>query len=190
MNPRSRTLAVVAGAAVLAGAAGIGVAAGGNGATSSISRPVQGGPGGPGRFDVTALAEELGVSESRLQAALEAAGPGAGGPGTAPDDGGTVPDDGGTTPDDGGATPDDGGTTPDDGGTTPDGGGATPDDGAAAPGEPPARSDLAATLADELGLSVDKVEAALEATMPSGRPGGGPPPGSDGDGTPDDTNLS
>ena len=32
MNPRSRTIAVVAGAAVLAGAAGIGVAAGGDSA--------------------------------------------------------------------------------------------------------------------------------------------------------------
>jgi hypothetical protein len=73
MNPRSRTLAVVLGAVALAGAAGIGVAAGGDssatGTTPSMSRP------GPGGFDLTALADELGVSESRLQEALEAARP-------------------------------------------------------------------------------------------------------------------
>ncbi len=88
MNPRSRTLAVVLGAVVLAGAAGIGVAATGgssaNGATpSTMGRP--GGPGGQGGFDLSALAEELGVSESRLQDALEAARPSAGGPGAGAD---------------------------------------------------------------------------------------------------------
>ena len=36
---------------------------------------------------------------------------------------------------------------------------------------------MAEALAEELGLSVDEVQAALEATMPSG---GGPPPGADG----------
>lgn len=89
MNPRSRTLAVVLGAVILAGAAGIGVAASGDsstaGATPTMNR--QGGPGG--RFDVSALAAELGVSESRLQAALEAARPaGGGGPPSA--DGATM----------------------------------------------------------------------------------------------------
>jgi hypothetical protein len=40
---------------------------------------------------------------------------------------------------------------------------------------------MAQALADELGLPVDEVEAALEATMPQGGPGGGgPPPGADG----------
>jgi hypothetical protein len=40
---------------------------------------------------------------------------------------------------------------------------------------------MAEALADELGLSVDKVEAALRATMPQGGPGGGgPQPGTDG----------
>ena len=83
MNPRSRTLAIVLGAAALAGAAGIGVAATGDSAASnaspSMSRP--GGPGGGGGFDLAALADELGVSESRLQEALEAARPSGGGPG-------------------------------------------------------------------------------------------------------------
>jgi hypothetical protein len=76
MNPRSRTLAVVVGAVVLAAAAGVGVAATGDssagGSTPSMNRP---GPGGPGGFDLTGLADELGVSESRLQAALDAARP-------------------------------------------------------------------------------------------------------------------
>jgi hypothetical protein len=89
MNRRSRTLAIVLGAVVLAGAAGIGVAASGDsstaGATPTMNR--QGGPGGG--FDLSALATELGVSESRLQAALEAARPaGGGGPPSA--DGATM----------------------------------------------------------------------------------------------------
>ena len=85
MNPRSRTLAIVLGAAALAGAAGIGVAVTGDSAASnaspSMGRP--GGPGGGGGFDLAALADELGVSESRLQEALEAARPSTGGPGPA-----------------------------------------------------------------------------------------------------------
>jgi hypothetical protein len=77
MNPRSRTLAVVVGAVILAGAAGIGVAATG-GSSSASATPSMSRPGGPG-FDLSALAKELGVSESRLQDALEAARPSAGG---------------------------------------------------------------------------------------------------------------
>jgi hypothetical protein len=34
---------------------------------------------------------------------------------------------------------------------------------------------MAEALAEELGLSVDEVEEALEATLPSGGPGGGRP---------------
>ena len=52
---------------------------------------------------------------------------------------------------------------------------------------------LAETLAEELDLSVDEVQAALEATMPAGGPGGGPPgadgatpPGADGTTPPGD----
>ena len=84
MNTRSRTLAVVVGAVILASAAGIGVATSGSssasGATPSMSGPGQR-PGGPRGFDLPALAEQLGVSESRLQDALEAARPSNGGPG-------------------------------------------------------------------------------------------------------------
>ena len=82
MNPR--TLAVIVGAVVLAGAAGIGVTAGSDSSTATPSTMGRPGPGGPGGgFDLTALADELGVSESRLQDALEAARPsgGGGGPG-------------------------------------------------------------------------------------------------------------
>ena len=105
MNPRSRTLAAVVGAVILAGAAGIGVAASGSssagGATSSMSRPGQG-QGGPRGFDLSALADELGVSESRLQEALEATMPSAGAGGMPPGaDGMTPPGDGTTPPSDG-----------------------------------------------------------------------------------------
>lgn len=58
MNPRSRTLAILLGAVVVAGAAGIGVAASGESAggttTPSMSRPT----GGPGGFDLSALADD------------------------------------------------------------------------------------------------------------------------------------
>jgi hypothetical protein len=131
MNPRIRTIAAVLGAVVLAGAAGIGVAAGGDsaggsGTASSMTRP---GPGGG--FDLSALAEDLGVSESKLQDAFEAVRTSAG---------------------------------------SQDGG-------------PPDRAQLAQALADELGLPVDEVEAALEATMPFGGRGG-PPADSSGSGVP------
>ena len=80
MNPR--TLAVIVGAVVLAGAAGIGVTAGGD--SSSAATPSTMGRPGQGGFDLSALADELGVSEARLQDALQAARPSGGaGPGAA-----------------------------------------------------------------------------------------------------------
>jgi len=77
MNPRYRKIAVVVGAAVLAGGAGIGVAAGGDSATTSGITPSMSQPGAPGGggFDLASLAEELGVSESRLQEAMQATRP-------------------------------------------------------------------------------------------------------------------
>ena len=85
MNPRSRKVAVFLGAAALAGAAGIGVAAGGDSAATGnqpeMSRPGPGGAGGgPGGFDLAALAEKLGVTESRLREAMASARPAAGRP--------------------------------------------------------------------------------------------------------------
>ena len=73
----NRKLAVFLSAAVLAGGAGIAVAAGGDSAAPGSS-PSMSRPGGPGGFDASALAEELGVSESRLQEAMAAARPSAG----------------------------------------------------------------------------------------------------------------
>lgn len=77
MNPRSRTLAILLGAVVLAGAAGIGVAASGDSAgagttPSSIGRP---GGGGPGGFDLSALADELGLSVDKVEAAPDGSSP-------------------------------------------------------------------------------------------------------------------
>jgi hypothetical protein len=81
MKPRLRRLAVFAGTAVLAAGAGIGVAATNNDSSSGgsssrsapgVSRPQQGAPGG---MDVSALADALGVSETRLQQAMRAARP-------------------------------------------------------------------------------------------------------------------
>ena len=79
MNPRYRKIAVFVGAAALAGGAAVGVAAGGDSATTTGSSPAMTRPGGPGGgFDLSALAEKLGVSKSRLQEALQAARPSAG----------------------------------------------------------------------------------------------------------------
>ena len=160
MNPRSRKVAVFVGAAALAGAAGIGVAAGGDStgpsAATSRSAPGPAGGGGPRGFDVSALAERLGVSEGRLQEALETIRPRADGSGAAPS--GPPPD----GADGSGATP---AEPPKD--SLPGGG----DGSGAMPGEPPRSaggSALAEALAEELGLPVDDVEAALEAEMPSG----------------------
>jgi hypothetical protein len=85
MTPKFRRIAVFVGAAALAGGAGVGVAAQNDssqaGAAPAITRPAQGGLGG--RPDLSALAAELGVSESRLRAAIEATRP-SGDPGSAP----------------------------------------------------------------------------------------------------------
>ena len=91
MTPKFRKIAVFVGAAALAGGAGIGVAARGDadsaGATPGMTRPAQGGPGatqdGPGAQPLSALAEALGVSETRLRAALEKLRP-SGAPGSTP----------------------------------------------------------------------------------------------------------
>jgi hypothetical protein len=72
----NRKIAVFASAAVLAGGAGIAVAANGDSAATTGSEPSMSRPGGPGgRFDLSALAEKLGVSESRLDEAMAAARP-------------------------------------------------------------------------------------------------------------------
>jgi hypothetical protein len=125
MNSKFRRVAVFVGAAALAGGAGIGVAAQGDsspaGSPPALTQPA---PGGQGGQRLSALAQALGVSESRLHAALEKARP-SGAPGSAP-------------------------------------------------GGPPSGSDMAETLASELGISVDKVRSAMEAVGPAG---GGPPGG-------------
>jgi hypothetical protein len=87
MNTRFRRVAVFVGSAAIATGAGIGVAAQGDSSSpdrSSSAPGVTRPQGGPGRsFDISALADELGVSEARLQTALENSRPttpGAGGP--------------------------------------------------------------------------------------------------------------
>jgi len=106
MSPAHRKIAVVVGAAVLAAGAGIGVAAGGDSAASGAQPatsqpgfrggdgPGGGGPGGGGPgggfgarggVDLSAAAEELGVSEDRLEQALDAAREDAAAAGTRPD---------------------------------------------------------------------------------------------------------
>ena len=84
MNPKFRRIAVFVGAAALAGGAGIGVAAQNDsdaaGSAPGMTRPAQGAAGGQ---RLSALASELGVSESRLRAAIEATRP-SGDPGSAP----------------------------------------------------------------------------------------------------------
>ena len=77
MTPRSRRIAVFVGTAVLAVGAGIGVAASSDSTPGSADEPGmsrQMGPGGGG-FDLSALADELGVSEARLQEAMQNARP-------------------------------------------------------------------------------------------------------------------
>jgi hypothetical protein len=73
MKARFRRVAVFAGAAALAGGVGIGVASPGGDPASSRAAAVARPAGGPGRMDVSALAERLGVSQARLEAALRAA---------------------------------------------------------------------------------------------------------------------
>lgn len=78
----TKTIAIAACAAVLAGAGGVALSQSGSdaAATPSTSAPTQmGQPGGgtttQGRPDLSALAEDLGVTESKLQAAMEAVRP-------------------------------------------------------------------------------------------------------------------
>jgi hypothetical protein len=81
MTPRYRKVVVFVGTAALAAGAGIGVAAQGDSTTANQSGPGMTRPGDPGGggFDLSALADELGVSETRLQEAMQAARPSAGG---------------------------------------------------------------------------------------------------------------
>jgi hypothetical protein len=71
MTPRSRKVAVFVGTAALAAGAGIGVAASGNSdaATTRSAPGMMRGGGGGG--DLSTLADELGVSETRLREAME-----------------------------------------------------------------------------------------------------------------------
>jgi hypothetical protein len=75
-----RKLAVFLGAAAMLGGAGCGSAASGDTQSSSAapSQSQSRRPGGPGAPDLSALASRLGVSEARLQQAMQAARPGAG----------------------------------------------------------------------------------------------------------------
>lgn len=98
MNPRFRKVAVFVGAAAVAGAVGVGVATQGGeasgGSRDGIARQVADGQGmpGPGAMDRSALANALGVTESRLEAALQSARPSPGsGAGGAPSDPGEDP---------------------------------------------------------------------------------------------------
>src|SRR5262245_10881443 len=82
MTARFRRVAVFVGTAALATGAGIGVAASQGDSTATSDRPSQtqpmgqggGGPAGGG-MDVSALADELGVSETELQQAMQQARP-------------------------------------------------------------------------------------------------------------------
>ena len=81
MTARFRRVAVFVGTAALATGAGVGVAAQGDSADRSsapeITQPQGpgGGGGAPGAVDVSALADSLGVSETRLQEAMRNARP-------------------------------------------------------------------------------------------------------------------
>ncbi len=80
MTPRFRRVAVFVGAAALATGAGIGVAAQGDSTASdrpSETRRMGPGGGAPagGGLDVSALADELGISETELQQAMQKARP-------------------------------------------------------------------------------------------------------------------
>ena len=78
MNPRFRRVAVFVGTAALAVGAGIGVASKGDATSSSTPNTTQQqqSPGGaPGGTDLSTLANALGVSEARLQEAMQKARP-------------------------------------------------------------------------------------------------------------------
>jgi hypothetical protein len=78
MDPRFRKVAVFVGAAALATGVGVGVASQGNETASSQAAPSQlagapGARGAPSGRDLGALAEELGVTTDKLEAAMAAA---------------------------------------------------------------------------------------------------------------------
>jgi len=80
MTARFRRVAVFVGAAALATGAGVGVAAQGDSTPSDRTSQTQqmgpgGGPPAGGGLDVSALADELGVTETELQQAMQNARP-------------------------------------------------------------------------------------------------------------------
>lgn len=169
----TRSAIAVAGVAFATAIAGCGSSSTGTANTASANGNQQGGPQGTtpgggrrggfgfgGNVDTAALAKTLGVSETKLKAAITAARPtGFGNRGGA----------GGTTPGQGGPPQ----------GTTPAGGrpqGTTPG------GRDPAqfqqqRTAMYAAIAKSLGLSTSKVQKAFEALQPTGGANGAPPQG-------------
>jgi hypothetical protein len=77
MNTRFRRVAVFVGTTAIAAAAGIGVATNGDATSTPTPNTIQQqGPGGaPGGSDLSALADALGVSETRLEEAMRKARP-------------------------------------------------------------------------------------------------------------------
>jgi hypothetical protein len=79
MQPRFRKVAVFVGSAALATGVGAGVAAQGDHTTQAATTAQQQ-TGRPGGMDLDALADELGITTKRLQAAMQSARSAAGGP--------------------------------------------------------------------------------------------------------------
>lgn len=174
MNPRFRKIAVFAGAAVLAGGVGVAVASQGGDDTGSRTAMAQAMPGQPGGGQAQGTVPGQGqggqIQGGQSQGAVPGGPPGAGGPGAI--DLETLADTLGVSTDDlqealQNLLP-----------------------------EPPAQTGgnpLVAALAGALGLSEDKIAAALEAVRPDDdfHGGGGttPPDGTD-DGTTTGTALS
>jgi hypothetical protein len=130
MPPRARKIAVILGVAAIATGAGVGVASqSGTAATNTIASAQHAAGGPAGRLDVAALATQLGVTQSKLQAALDASRPGGG-----------------------------------QGGPPPSGAQQPPT------GQPPAGGGnrIASGLAQQLGMSTSKVQAALDAVRGTG----------------------
>ena len=113
----------------------------------SATQGGEGAPAGPGAMfsgaNLTKLADELGVSKTKLQAALKSAMP----------DRGQRPPDGGN------------GQPPADGQAPPQG---TPPAGQRPPGGPGGPGNIAAALAKKLDLSEAEVRTALQKVMPQG----------------------
>ena len=152
MRPIRLAVPIVAGVLLLAGCGG-----------SDSPDPAQGNPGqggGPGAIfggeNLTKLADALGVSESKLQDALQSIMP-QGGPGNG---------NGGPPPGAGDGQPPTG--TPPAGAQPPDG---TPPNGA---GRGQFAGRLAQQLADKLGLSEEKVTKALQSVLPQRPPAASP----------------